>query len=276
MPRHEEDATLRGEIRSVLSSGVRAQRVILGDSGVQISRLGFGLGSSGCGAESMQARQAPAEVAAWLRDGVGRGVTWWDTSDNYGSHPHVAEALRAVPRAAVQIATKSFAATATELRESVARSRRELGVDVIDLLLLHEIDSLQDLEARAGAIEALRHLRDEGTIGAGGLSTHAIDVLEAAAGDPRVSIVLTNYNFAGVHMDADVRDYERALQRAFAAGQGVCVMKTLGEGVLADRLETALRHNLAQPFIHGVLVGVTSAAQVERAAGVWAATRADG
>jgi aryl-alcohol dehydrogenase-like predicted oxidoreductase len=254
--------------------GVSALRAILGRSGVEVSRLCLGLGSSGCGSTSMQGRLRPEEVAAFLLEGGRRGATWWDTSDDYGSHAHVREALRSVDRAGVEITTKSHAREGPALRLSLERSLRELGTDYVDVFLLHEVDSLDDLRARGGAVEMLARLRDGGLARAVGLSTHNIDVLEEAAGDPRFDVLLTNYNVAGVHMDADHADYAAALRRAFRAGQGVAVMKTLGEGVLASRYHEAFAHNLGLEFVHGVLLGVTSLAQTVRACELWHAMAA--
>lgn len=217
----------------------------------------------------MQGRQPVERVAAFLEAAFARGITWWDTSDDYGSQPHVREACARVGREQVQITTKSHAADGDTLRASLARSLRELGTSYVDVFLLHEVDSLDDLAARAGAVAALGHLRAEGRARLVGLSTHSIDVLEQVAGDRRFDVLLTNFNVAGVHMDADHRDYERALRRAADAGQGTAVMKTLGEGVLVSRYDEAIRHNLGLDFVHGVLVGVTSLEEAMRAADAW-------
>lgn len=223
----------------------------------------------------MQGRLEPIEVADFLVEAFGLGVTWWDTSDDYGSHPHVREALRRLPRSRIQITTKSHAVGATPLRASLQASLREMGVDYVDVFLLHEIDSLDDLKQRTESSGALAALRAEGLIRAGGLSTHNIDVLEAAAGDPRFDVLLTNYNVAGVHMDASHADYGAALQRACRAGQGTAVMKTLGEGVLVDRYDEALAHNFGLEFAHGVLVGIRSTAEMRQACAAWRRFQSD-
>ena len=246
-----------------------ARDVDLGRSGVRVSRLCFGLGSSGCGTDSMQGHLAIDLVASFLEAGTRRHVTWWDTSDDYGSHPHVAEAVRRVGREKVQITSKTHAGTARSVRDSVSRTLDELAVGYVDILLLHEVDSLSALQARREGLQELHRLREAGWVRAVGLSTHSIDVLEASVGDRALQVLLTNFNFAGVHMDAPIADYERALRAAHEAGQGVALMKTLGEGVLAPQLDRALRHNLEQEFVHGVLVGVVSQEQAEAAACIW-------
>lgn len=249
---------------------VRASRVRLGLGGVEASRLCLGLGSSGCGGTSMQGKRPPSEVAEFLVAAFEQGVTWWDTSDDYGTHPHVRTALCHVPAERVQITTKSHAADAAALRKSLESSLRAIGRDYVDVFLLHEVDSLDDMVSRSAAAEALVRLRQEGKARMVGLSTHNIDVLERAAEDPRFELILTNFNVAGVHMDADPADYARALRRAAASGQAVAVMKTLGEGVLAaERYDEAVWHNLKLDFAHGVLVGVTSMRQVEKICALW-------
>lgn len=217
----------------------------------------------------MQGRLPLERVADFLVAAFERGVTWWDTSDDYGSQPHVRAACARVGRARVQITTKSHAADAQTLMASLDANLRELGTDYVDVFLLHEIDSPEDLARRASAVDALRRLQATGRARLVGLSTHNIDVLEMAAGDPRFDVLLTNYNVAGVHMDAGHDDYARALRRAFDAGQGTAVMKTLGEGVLAPRYSEAVCHNLALDFVHGVLIGVKSLEETRRACDEW-------
>ncbi|NDD27890.1 MAG: aldo/keto reductase [Proteobacteria bacterium] len=247
----------------------RQQRVRLGGGEVHASRLCLGLGSSGCGSTSMQGRLPPDEVAAFLVAASAHGVTWFDTSDDYGSQPHVRAACQRLGRDQVQITTKSHARDGATLRDSLISSLRELGTDHVDVFLLHEVDSPEDLAAREDAALALRDLQAEGLARLVGLSTHNIDVLERAAGDARFDVLMTNYNVAGIHMDASHEDYARALRRAFEAGQATVVMKTLGEGALAARHAEALRHNLALDFVHGVVVGVKSLDEALRAVQVW-------
>ncbi|HEY9724411.1 MAG TPA: aldo/keto reductase, partial [Oscillatoriaceae cyanobacterium] len=128
--------------------------------------------------------------------------------------------------------------------------------------LLHEPDSPEELDQRWDALLELRRAKREGLVRAVGLSTHAILTLEKVAGLSEVDVILTNFNFANEHMDADIADYRAAMQQAANSGQGVIAMKTLGEGKLADRRQEAIAYNLAQPFIHSVVVGMMNVAQV--------------
>ena len=251
------------------------QRITLGRSGVEVSRLCFGTGTTTFDCESAQSKLAPEVFGRMLLQAHSHGVTFWDTSDNYNTHAHVAWALKQLPRASVQVTSKTCAANATEARLSLQQTLADLETDYVDVMLLHEPDSPEELEDRFEALLELRQAKAEGLIRAVGLSTHAILTLEQVAGWPEIDVILTNFNFANDHMDANIKDYRAAMQRAHASGQGVVVMKTLGEGRLAHRKHEAIPYNLAQPFIHSVVVGMMDSDQVDETVGIAKAYLAD-
>lgn len=237
-------------------------QVRFGALSLRVSRVCVGTGSSGMGSTSVQGRQSPAEYAEVLVEAFRQGINFWDTADNYGTHPHVAFALQRVPREQVVITTKVYSENAAALDRDVQRSWEELGGSWIDVLLLHEVDSLAELAEKEQCLEALLAWKERGLVKAIGVSTHSIDVLERLVVHPRVDVVFTNYNKANEHMDASRRDYEKALETAYAVGKGVYVHKTLNEGKLAHRYDEMLEWNLTRPFIHSVAMGVTSRAEL--------------
>jgi aryl-alcohol dehydrogenase-like predicted oxidoreductase len=233
--------------------------IALGQTGLVVSRLCFGTGTTTFDCESAQSKLPTEALGSLLVEAHGSGVTFWDTSDNYNTQAHVAWALARVPRAAVTVTSKTYATTAEEANESLAGILRELGTPYLDVILLHEPDSPEELDARWPALLALHEAKARGLVRAVGLSTHAILTLERAAGLAEIDVILTNFNLAEDHMDAGIEHYRAALQVAHKAGQGVVVMKTLGEGRLAHRRQEAIGYNLAQPFIHSVVVGMMNA-----------------
>ena len=52
-------------------------------------------------------------LADLLHFGYDNGLIFWDAADSYGSHPHLKEALKRVPREKVTIMTKSSPARPT-------------------------------------------------------------------------------------------------------------------------------------------------------------------
>jgi len=231
-------------------------RVPLGATGLTVSRLALGTGTTGFNCQSAQSRQPVSEYATLLKRAHALGITFWDTSDDYGTYPHVRAALQGMDRSEVVITSKTWALSARDARQSVVQALDELGTDYLDVFLMHEVDSPEELGRRMEALEELHRCKEAGMVRAVGLSTHAILTLEAVVGHPLIEVVMTNYNKANLHMDANLKDYSKALEEARAAGQGTYVMKTLAEGKLAHDVEDAVRFNLSKPWIDSVTVGV--------------------
>src|SRR5712692_6036600 len=92
-------------------------RIKLGPMGVPLSRLAMGTGTNGSGGSSNQTKKLGlAGVADLFRAGFDQGVTFWDSADQYGTHPHLKEALKGVAREKVTIMTKTSASTETEMK----------------------------------------------------------------------------------------------------------------------------------------------------------------
>ena len=256
------DSTNPRQVREASPTAVGPGSVVLGRSALAFPRLGIGTGTSGFACQSRQSRQRPEDLSGILLAAHELGVSWWDSSDDYGTHPHLAIALDAVARETVRVSTKTHARTAEQARRSIALALEELRVSYIDLFFLHDMDAPAEIEGRRGALDALQEAKARGLVRAIGLSTHNIDTLEASVGRPEIDVVMTNFNRFEDHMDASLRDYTRALEAHHAAGTGVAVMKAVGEGRLAHVAEESIRWNLERPFIHCVLVGMESLAEV--------------
>ncbi len=112
--------------------------VTLGKTGIKVSRLAQGTGTNGVNHSSNQIRQmGDRGLADLLVKGVDNGLHFWDLADQYGSHPHAKLALQTVKRDKVVILTKTHASTEQEMRDDLDRFRTEMGVDHIDIVLLH-------------------------------------------------------------------------------------------------------------------------------------------
>src|SRR6516225_12416007 len=78
----------------------------LGKTGILTSRLAMGTGTVGFGKHSNQTALGVGGLSALLLNGYDHGLRFFDTADAYGSHPHVAAALKQLPRDKVTILTK--------------------------------------------------------------------------------------------------------------------------------------------------------------------------
>jgi aryl-alcohol dehydrogenase-like predicted oxidoreductase len=238
-------------------------RVVLGTSGIEVSRLAMGSGTHGYGGSSDQTRLGLEGFPALLVDSYDRGITFWETADQYGAHPHVKKAMATVGRQNVVIMTKTHAETEADLARDLDRFLTELGTDYIDIVLLHNRQSASWTEECAGAMSELTEAKRRGVIRAHGVSCHTLAALRLAAQTPWVDVDLARINPAGLHMDADPTTVTNVLRELKAAGKGVIGMKILGQGDLGGQLDAALGHAVALDCIDGFTIGFRSRAELE-------------
>src|SRR5271170_4705176 len=111
--------------------------VTLGNTGIRTSRLAMGTGTSGFGHRSNQSALGVDGLSRLLLNGYDNGLRFFDSADSYGSHPHVAAALKQVDRSKVTLLTKSWARDAAGMRADLERFRQELNTDHLDIVLMH-------------------------------------------------------------------------------------------------------------------------------------------
>ncbi len=226
--------------------------VHLGPDKVKLSRLAIGTGTRGGRPQRELGIQGLADV---LHFGYDQGVFFWDTADSYKTHPHVKEALTRVPREKVTLLTKTRAQTAEQMRADLDRFRLELGVDYLDIVLLHALRTPNWPEERKGAMEVLAEAREKGIVKTHGCSCHSLEAMETAARTPWVRVDLARINPAQLLMDADPDTVIKVLRRMKAAGKGVIGMKILGEGGLRNRVDEALRFALSLDCVDCFTIG---------------------
>jgi aryl-alcohol dehydrogenase-like predicted oxidoreductase len=232
--------------------------VVLGNTGIRTSRLAMGTGTVGFGHHSNQSALGVKGLSELLLNGYDQGLRFFDAADSYGSHPHVAEALKHVPREKVTVLTKTFSRDAKSAREDLDRFRRELGVDYIDICLMHCLTEGDWTERFKGVMDVLSEAKEKGVIRAHGCSCHSIEALRAAAKSPWVEVDLARINPASSHMDASPDEVVAVLRQMKAAGKGVVGMKILGQGDLRGRVDDALRYALSLGVLDAFTIGAES------------------
>ncbi len=238
----------------------------LGKTGIQVSLIGMGTGSVGSGQASNQTRLGVKDFAKVVRHALDRGVAFFDVADQYGSHVYLREALKGVPRDKYVIQTKTHATKLADAKSHLERYRLELGVDQIDILLLHCMTKGGWQQEHAGAMDYLRKAKEEGIIRAHGTSCHGMDPLRTSAKEPFVEIDLARINPEGLIMDDKKPDEVASqLEEMHGAGKGVIGMKILGEGRITtpERKDASLRFVLGLGTVDSFIIGFESAEQID-------------
>jgi aryl-alcohol dehydrogenase-like predicted oxidoreductase len=260
------------------------KKVNLGGTDLVVSRLCYGTEpfaiKKGPDGKKSQGDLTPEQGGRVLKDALGMGVNFWDTADDYGTHPHVRVGLSLVDRGDVVIADKSNALTFEEGERAVKFSLESLGTDYIDLLLLHNVPRRSvhrtdtsgkpyesgNLERRMGALKAWCEAKESGLVRAVGLSTHSTEILRQAADVPEVDVVCTTLNLTGsIIEDGSPEEHLDAIRAAHDAGKGVYVIKLLHAGALRDRAEEAIKWALQHhEFIDAWNIGMYDTGDVAR------------
>jgi len=237
--------------------------VMLGSTGIKTSRLAMGTGTVGSGHHSHQTALGIKGLSDLLLNGYDHGLRFFDSADSYGSHPHVAEALKHVPRDKVTVLSKTWARDPATARADLERFRRELGTDYLDVCLMHCVTEADWTDRYRAVMDVLSEAKEKGIIRAHGCSCHSIEALRAAAKSPWVEIDLARINPIGAYMDSDPATVVGVLKEMKSAGKAVVGMKILGQGDLRNRQDEAIKYALSLGLLDAFTIGAESKTEQE-------------
>lgn len=236
----------------------------LGNTGIEVTQVGFGVLTIGRNQLNLPLDQG----AAILRYALEKGINFLDTAQYYRTYPFIKKALTGLCIDPV-IVSKSLTQTYEGMKEAVEEARREIGRDVIDIFLLHEIRSDSDWLARKGAWEYLQEAKVKGIVKAVGASTHHVDVAEYIAAIPEADVLfpLINFRSLGIRKGSEQgtkEDMHDAIKKSYAAGKGIFAMKVFGGGILIGKYREALEYVMSLPEITSYMIGFGSTEEVDR------------
>lgn len=135
------------------------------------------------------------------------------------------------------LATKTGDQTASAAYDSIRRSLDRLRVDRLDLIQLHSVGALDDLDRRTGsggALEGAIRAKDEGLVAAIGITGHGmlapathLEALRRFAFDT----VLTPYNYRLTLEPEYLRDFEALVEQIRAQDAGLMLIKALARNL---------------------------------------------
>jgi aryl-alcohol dehydrogenase-like predicted oxidoreductase len=176
------------------------QKRRLGNSGLEVSALGFGCMGLDFGYGRPLDRNKAIQL---IREAYERGVTFFDTAEAYGPYTNeetVGEAL-APFRDKVIVATKFGFMNASpqagldsrpdHIREVAEASLKRLGVDCIDLFYQHRVDPGVPMEDVAGTV---KELISEGKVRHFGLSEAGVESIRRAHAVQPVAALQSEYS----------------------------------------------------------------------------------
>jgi D-threo-aldose 1-dehydrogenase len=238
-----------------------SDRLPIGDTGVRVTRLGFGAASIGGLYHVVDHAIAMDTVTAALEMGVG----YVDVAPQYGlgmAERRLGEGLHGVPRERYVLSTKvgrlirpsrevpagADAAPPPEqfpgvdpdlrivwdmsrdgVRRSLDESRARLGIERIDIAYIHDPDSHMAM-ALDEALPALVELRAQGVLGAVGVGANTVSVLQRFVEHADIDVILLANRYTLLDQSA----LPSLLPACVKRGVAVVIGGVMNTGLLAD------------------------------------------
>ncbi len=236
----------------------------LGKTGRMISIIGFGAGSRYLLQKDMDTAEAMIHRAVEL------GINYFDTAYGYQtdgiceSHKRYGRFLVPNYRDKITLSSKIMARDEETAKRQLEEALKDLRTDHLDILHFHGIDTSEDIDkilAKDGALKAYRKWKEEGVIGAIGLTGHSNSeaILEAMKRiQPDCVMCPQNpahgenvQGYRGLNFAKDVIPY------ALDNGLGLLAMKTTAQNHLIGKggipVETLIRYALTLPVAAAVI-----------------------
>jgi predicted aldo/keto reductase-like oxidoreductase len=218
-------------------------RIVLGNTGIEAVRLGFG----GIPIQRVSESRAIEVILYALK----KGMDFIDTSRVYtNSETRIGKALKETDKKAA-VATKSFSRSANGIQKDIETSLKELQLDYIDLYQCHGISNEEEyrlVTAPDGALSGLLKAREQGLIGHIGITGHSLDLMEKVLDDGLFETIMICFSFL------EPAAKEKIIPKAHEKNVGILAMKPFSGGVIEEP-EVALKWVLSFPDIL-VLAGV--------------------
>jgi aryl-alcohol dehydrogenase-like predicted oxidoreductase len=239
--------------------------VIHGKTGARVPRIAVGLGSRFCAVKD------PEKSQEILNHALNSGFYYWDTAHDYVYDGVVSEERLGLVlkhrRKEVFLATKVGDRTYDGAMHHIEESLKRLQTDHLEILQIHSVLSLEDVDkigAREGVYRALRRMKDEKVTKFIGFSGHSdAEAMAALAGRLEFDTMLIALN----HYAESKGDMENfAVPRAAEREMGIIVMKVIRprENVQGLRAEDLIRYALSLEKPHVAVIGTDSLEVVEK------------
>ena len=242
---------------------LKAQDVVsLGKSGIDVSRLGFGLGVT---FGKIYREMGQTAFSRLIHCAYDLGIRYFDLAgDIYvGMHLMLGEALKGVRRDSYYLITQTGRQIEETIPELLKRYQKELRTDYFDAVLRTSV------RKQAWASENAK-IRD----GLSEVSSHALPALRTLAEDDWVELGLLRVNYKGYNMDGPTGKYlepsslETVLPHIKAihnAQKGVIAMKVFGgDGFTApEERRKSVQFVLKSGCVDSLVVGFRSEKEIE-------------
>jgi predicted aldo/keto reductase-like oxidoreductase len=249
-------------------------QVTLGQTGIKLSRLGMGTGSSSGQIQFDLGREGFNSLVRYAYD---QGITYFDCSQTYKTFEWLGDAVKGLPREKIFIQSK-IPGQPEKILEVIDHHRKVFDTDYVDTMLIHCMikDGWTDQWKRI--MDGFDEAKQKGWIRSKGVSCHSLPALRGATETPWAEVHLVRVNPQGRRIDGpeesvwndnvhDVSPVVTQLKAMRAKGRGVIGMKIIGNGefVNAEDREKSIRFAMSRPELDAVVIGFKNRAEIDEA-----------
>ena len=234
------------------------EKRILGNTGIEVSRLGLGSLTMG----ALQKASSTETIKAVTRACFEKGINFVDGAELYNSYEVLKEMVKLNKDCVV--ASKSYAYDLPTAKKAFEEALRSIDRDYIDIFLMHEQESDLTIKGHHEALEYYLKMQKAGYVRSVGLSTHKVECVKATAKFSEIQVIhpLINHTGFGI-FDGTLIDMENAIKSASDRGVGIYSMKIFGGGNLLHDRKKAVDYVLSKDYIHSSMIGMQSIEEVD-------------
>jgi aryl-alcohol dehydrogenase-like predicted oxidoreductase len=268
-----------GTLASVGTLPVHAARatatdkVMLGNSGLQVTRLAFGTGSNN---GHVQYALGQVEFTKLVRYAYDRGIRFFETAEAYMTPAMLGEALKGLPRDSYQLMTKVTTDHGVDPQVRFDEMRKTSQTEYFDIMLLHWQHTADWVSETQRWQDGINEAQEKKVILKRGASVHGLPALRQVPGNKWLEVAMIRMNHKGTVMDSavaddgnlgDVAEVVQHVKQVKQQGMGVISMKLVGDGTFTrheDRL-AAMKFAFRNAGIDCATVGFKSPQEVDEA-----------
>ncbi|MHC4270917.1 MAG: aldo/keto reductase [Planctomycetota bacterium] len=207
--------------------------VTLGKTGAVVPLIGYGTGSRFC---EVKDEKKALEMLTYALD---NGLYYWDTAHSYGNEENNViseERLGKIVkhrRKEIFLATKVDARQPDEAKEQIETSLRRLNTDFLDIIQIHSVMSVEDVEEIAqtnGVLDVVHDMKQQGVVKNIGFTGHcsakAMALMAKKYNFDTMLIALNHYR--DENEDDKPQDFEsKAIPVAAGSNLGIMLIKVI-------------------------------------------------
>jgi len=248
-------------------------QVTLGNTGIKLSRVGFGTGSNSGHVQHDLGQEGFNRLIRYAYD---QGITYFDCAQSYQTFNWLGGAIKGLPREKVFIQSK-IGGKPENILEAIDHHRKVYDTDYVDSMLIHCMTKDGWTDDYKRIMDGFEAAKEKKWIRAKGVSCHSLPALRAATASAWTEVHLVRVNPQGKYIDGMAETWDRPghdlepvlaeLRTMRSKGHGVIGMKIIGNGDFtnADDRERSIRFAMSRPELDAIVIGFKNTGEIDEA-----------